>query len=106
MLNQQEADKENVPPQTISNIIQRSTRTNRMPTTNLRGKWSSELLETTMDVAEKNIIFFGGANKFWGILVTSLSNHLYGKTRSRKIGLLGVLTQEKDDIIVAWVWNM
>jgi len=77
-----------------------------MPTTNLKGKWSSELLETTMDVAEKNIIFFGGANKFWGIPVTSLSNHLYGKTKSRKIGPLGVLTQEKDEIIVAWVLNM
>jgi hypothetical protein len=99
-------DKENVPPETISNIIQRSARTNRMPTTNPRGKWSSELLEATMDVAEKNINFFWGANKFWGIPVISLFNHLYGKTKSRKIGPLGVLTQEKDEIIVAWVLNM
>jgi hypothetical protein len=47
-----------------------------------------------------------GANKFWGILITSLSNLLYGKTRSRKIGPLGVLIQEKDEAIVAWVLNM
>ncbi len=49
MLDHQEVDKENVPPQTISNTIQRSIRTNRVSTTNLKGKWSSELLEATMD---------------------------------------------------------
>jgi hypothetical protein len=77
-----------------------------MPITNPRGKWLSELLEATMDVVESNIISLCGANKFWGILVVSLFNHLYGKTKSRKIGPLGVLTQEKDEIIVAWVLSM
>jgi hypothetical protein len=77
-----------------------------MPTTNPRGKWSNELLEATMDVVENKITSLWGANKFWGILVISLFNHLYGKTKSRKIGPLGVLTQEKDEIIVAWVLSM
>jgi len=66
VLDQQEVDKENVPPQTISNIIQRSTRINKMPTTNPRDKWSSELSEATMDVVEKKIIFFLGGQQVLG----------------------------------------
>jgi hypothetical protein len=62
--------------------------------TNPRGKWSSESLEATMDVVEKGITYLRGANKFWGIPITSLFDHLYGKTKSRKIGPPGVLTKE------------
>ncbi len=57
MLDQQEEDKENVPPQTISNTIQRSSRTNRVLATNPRGKWTSESLEVAMDVVERGITF-------------------------------------------------
>jgi hypothetical protein len=39
----------------ISNIIQRSTRTNRVPATNPKGKWLSESLEATMDTIERSI---------------------------------------------------
>jgi hypothetical protein len=73
----------------------RSTRTNRVSITNPRGKWSSELLEATMDVVERNITSLWGANKFWGIPITSLFDHLYGKTRSRKIGPLDVLMKRR-----------
>jgi hypothetical protein len=59
-----------------------------------------------MDVVERSIIFSWEANKFWGIPITSLFDHLYGKTRSRKIGPLGVLIEEEDKAIVAWVLNM
>ncbi len=62
--------------------------------TNPRGKWSSESLEATMDVVEKNITYLREANKFWGIPITSLFDHLYEKTKSRKIGPPGVLTKE------------
>jgi hypothetical protein len=48
-------DKENVPPQTISNTIQRSTRINRVPITNPRGKWFSESLKVAMDAIEIDI---------------------------------------------------
>jgi hypothetical protein len=57
-------EKENVPPQIRSNTIQKLTKTNRVPTTNPIGEWSSESLETTMDVIEKNIIFLWGAASF------------------------------------------
>jgi hypothetical protein len=40
----------------ISNIIQRSARTSRLPTINPRSKWLSESLETTMDAVERSII--------------------------------------------------
>jgi hypothetical protein len=56
-----------------------------------------------MDVVEKGFFFLWGANKFWGILITSLSDLLYGKNRSRKIG---PLSQKEDEAIVAWVLNM
>jgi hypothetical protein len=85
---------------------QRPTRTNRVPTINPRGKWSNESLETTMNVIQRGITFLWGANKFWGILVISLSDHLNGKTKSRKIGPPNVLTEEEDEIIVAWVLSM
>ncbi len=49
VLDRQEADKENVPLQIISNTIQRLTRTNRVHARNPRDKWSSELVEATMD---------------------------------------------------------
>jgi len=58
-----------------------------------------------MDVIERNITFLQGANKLWGIFVTSLPNHLYGKTRSKKLRPLSVLTKE-DEVSVAWVLNM
>ncbi len=45
-----------------------------------------------MDVVECGITSLLGANKFWGIRVTSLFDHLNGKTRSRKIRPWGVLT--------------
>jgi hypothetical protein len=65
-----------------------------VPTTNPRNKWLSESLEVTMDVVERGITSLRGTNKFWGKPVTSLSNHLYGKTRSKKIGPPSVLTKE------------
>jgi hypothetical protein len=73
---------------------------------NPRCKWSSESLEIAMDIVERSITSLQEANKFWGISVTSLFDHLYGKTRSKKIGPPGVLTKEKEEVIVAWVLNI
>jgi len=99
-------EKKNVPLQIISNTMQRSTRTNRVLVTNLRGKCSSESLEVAMDVVERSIISLRRANKFWGLFVISLFNHQYGKTRSKKIGPPSVLTKEEDEVIIALVLSM
>jgi hypothetical protein len=64
VLDQLKADKENVPPQIISNTMQRLAKTNRVLATNPRGKWSNESLEATMDVVEKGIIFYEGPTSF------------------------------------------
>jgi hypothetical protein len=40
------------------------------------------------------------ANMYWNILLTSLLDNLNGKTRTRKMGLQGVLTKEKDETLI------
>jgi hypothetical protein len=39
-----------------------------------------------MDAMEKGDTFLKKATKYWNILVTSLSNHLNGRTRCRRVG--------------------
>jgi hypothetical protein len=73
---------------------------------NPRGKWLNESLEIAMDGVEGGITYLLRANKFWGIPVISIFNHLNGKTKSRKIGPHAILTKEEDDVVVAWVLSM
>ncbi len=100
-------NKENVPPQVRLDMrTQRSRKTNRVLAINPRVKWSNESLKIAMDAFGCGIIFLLRANKFWGILVTSLFDHLNGKARRMKIEAPGVLTEEEDEVVVAWVLNM
>jgi hypothetical protein len=48
-----------------------------------------------MDVVENGTTSLKKVSKHWNIPFTSLFNHLYGKTKFRKLGLGGVLTIEK-----------
>lgn len=43
------------------------------------------------------------ASQFWNIPFISLSNHLNGKIRFRKMVYIGVLMDEKYVVIVAWI---
>jgi hypothetical protein len=43
-----------------------------------------------MDAFEGGIISLRKASKHWNIPLISLSNHLYGKSTSRKLGPIGV----------------
>jgi hypothetical protein len=45
-----------------------------------------------MDVVERGDTFFKKATKYWNIPLTSLSDHLNGRTKCRKVGPQGVLT--------------
>jgi hypothetical protein len=47
-----------------------------------------------------------GANKFWGIPITSFFAYIYGKVKSRKIGPPSVLIQEEDEASFACVLSM
>jgi hypothetical protein len=64
VLDKQKMNKVNAPPQTISNTIQRSTRTNRVHVKNPKGKQSSKSLEIAMDVVERSITSLQGASEF------------------------------------------
>jgi hypothetical protein len=49
-----------------------------------------------MDAIENGIILLRKASKHWNILLMSLSDHLYGKTKSKKLAPIGVLALEED----------
>jgi len=68
--------------------------------------WIDEALELGMDVIENGTFSLQRANKAWNIPMSSISNHLNGKTKSRKMGLGGVLTEEEDAIMMAWTLIM
>ncbi len=59
-----------------------------------------------MDAIENRTTSLKNVNKQWNILLTSLSNHLYGKTRSKKLGLTSMLIVKEDQIAIAWVLSM
>ncbi len=57
-----------------------------------------------MDAIENGTTSLKKANRHSNIVLTSLSNHLYRKTRSRKLGPTCVPTKEEDRVVVAWVF--
>jgi hypothetical protein len=59
-----------------------------------------------MDVVERGNTYLRKVAKYWNILVTSLSNHLNGRTRCKKVGPQSMLTKHEDELIVTWVLNM
>jgi hypothetical protein len=59
-----------------------------------------------MDAIENETASLRKANRHWNTPLTSLSDHLYGKTRSRKLGPIGVLIIEENQAMVAWVLSM
>jgi hypothetical protein len=46
------------------------------------------------------------ARMSWNIILSSLIDHLNKKTRSRKMGPIGVFTKEEDVVMVKWNINM
>jgi hypothetical protein len=59
-----------------------------------------------MEAIEKGTHSLKKVNRSWNIPPNSLFNHLNGKTRSGKMGLTSVLTQEEDMTIIAWILGM
>jgi len=59
-----------------------------------------------MDAIENETISLRKASKDWNIHLTSLFDHLYGKTRFRKHGPASVLIVEGDQVMVVWVFSM
>jgi hypothetical protein len=59
-----------------------------------------------MDAIESGTSSLKKANRHWNIPLTSLFDHLYGKTKSRKHGLVSLLIVEENQVVVAWVLFM
>ncbi len=57
----------------------------------IKGQWTSETLEETMDAIEKGICFLWKADRSWNISLSSLCDHLNDETKSQKMGLGGLL---------------
>jgi hypothetical protein len=68
--------------------------------------WINEALELIMDAIENGTFSLRRASRAWNIPMSSISNHLNGKTKSRKIGPRGVLTEKKDAIMITWTLVM
>jgi hypothetical protein len=83
----------------------KQTRVARNPSCVGRGKWTIEKLEDAMNIMERGITFLRGVNNFLNIPPTSLFDHLNGKTKSKKVGLLGVLI-EKNYVVFYWILEM
>jgi hypothetical protein len=60
-----------------------------------RGKWTNEKLEA-MDAVKNGTISLKRANRQRNIPLTSLSDHLYHKTRTREPRPISILTLEEN----------
>jgi hypothetical protein len=78
---------------------------NRCNQVNTRGKWINVALEEAMDAIE-NGTSLGKLMKHWNIPLSSMSNHLNGKTRNRPCEPTSVLTKEEDHVLVTWTLAM
>jgi len=87
-------------PTTHTHLINRST-----PIL-VHSKWTNQQLEDAMDIMERGQTSLRKANRLWNIPLTSLSNHLNGKTTTQKMGPACVLIIAKDQIITKWVLAM
>jgi hypothetical protein len=99
-------DYENLSLQYASQLKQKSTKVQRNLIAKVNNTWIDEHLEEALDVMKKGVTSLKKANKHWNILLTSLSSHLNGKTKSRKYGPLSVLSFDEDQVHVSWILNM
>lgn len=75
---------------------------NKSLLTTKTNKWTNEALDEVMDVDEWKTCSLKRASRSRNIPMSSLSNHLNGKTRFLNVQLANVLTNEKDIIIFVW----
>jgi hypothetical protein len=64
---QQSTNKENIPP-TIPTQAKNPIKVNKVPNLTQWGRWTSDVLEATMDVVERGQLSLKKASKFWHIL--------------------------------------
>ena len=71
-----------------------------------RGTWSNRDLERAMNVVTDEGMKLRVASRTFGIPVTSLRDHLYGKTTSRKRGKSPTLKSDEEKKLVDYIFKM
>ncbi len=71
-----------------------------------RGTWTTEALEETIEAIGAGRCFVQRVYRSWSIPLNFIYDHLNRQTRSRKMGVKDVLTNEEDVIVMAWVLAM
>ncbi len=99
-------NKENLP-HVLHPQSKRSTpHLNQMLPKTRKGMWIDEMLEVVMDVVERRTHSVKRANKSWNIPMSSIVDHLNGKSRFKKMGLRGVLIEKEDVTVIKWTLNL
>ncbi len=100
------ANKENLPPALHPQNKRLAPQLNQVPLKTKRGMWTNELLKVAMDAIKRGTHYLRRANKSWNIPMSSLANHLNGKTESRKMGPRGVLIKEENVVVIKWTLDI
>ncbi len=74
------------PPSFKEEPIRNFLKVNRCNLMNTKDKWTNEALEEAIDAVENGTTSLRKASKHWNTPLTSLSDHLYRKTKSTKLG--------------------
>jgi hypothetical protein len=78
-------------PSIIETQTRKKPKVNKVPMVVIRGQWTSETFKETMDVIEKQTWFLCRDDRSWNIPLSFLCDHLNGETKSKKMGLGGLL---------------
>ncbi len=106
MQDQPSQNKENVPPSFEHEPTRKQKKDNGCNLLIIRGKWTNEALEEAMDAIENGEISLRKASRHWNIPFTSLFDHLYEKTKYKKLGPISMLIKEENQVVVSWVLFM
>jgi len=97
-------NQENIPPKL--DPIRKPPRVYKMPTMSGRRKWTYEAFKEVMDAIENINVTLRKASRLWNLPLNSLFNILNGKTRTRKVGVKGVLIAREDVGMLTWILTM
>ena len=82
-----------------------STSRRRAEKLNKNGNWSTVSLQAALRAVDNGSRILTASQKY-GIPVSTLRNHLFGLTTSRKRGKPGVLTREEEEEVVSYIKTM
>lgn len=89
------ANKENLPPTLDSQNKRLAPQLNRVPSKTKRNRWIERIIHSLRK-----------ANKSWNTPISSLADHLNGKTKSYKMEPRGVFTKKNNALMITWTLAM